>query len=191
MLAGGFAAGVLLTAVAQLALAALLLRDGFSARSKPSAPEEWMARYALRQSVPEVYRAMQNPVVVSAEALAEGRDHFADHCASCHANNGDGHTMYGDGLNPAPPDLRLAATQNKSDGELYSIIQNGVRVTGMPAFGSPGVQDESTWKLVAFIRHLPQLTRAEEEAMKKANPISPTELEEQQEEDDFLKGQKR
>jgi hypothetical protein len=96
--------------------------------------------------------------------------------------------MYGDGLNPPPPDMRLAATQDKSDAELYSIIKNGIRMSGMPAFGEPGDDDLSTWKLVLFVRHLPSLTPEEERLMQKANPISPGELKEQQEEDDFLQG---
>ena len=61
-------------------------------------------------------------------------------------------------------------------------------MTGMPAFGTPGVDDLSTWKLVLFIRHVPSLTYDEEKAMEKANPISPSELQEQKEEDEFLQG---
>jgi hypothetical protein len=96
--------------------------------------------------------------------------------------------MYGDGLNPSPPDLRLESTQSKSDGELYSIIQNGVRMSGMPAFGTSGESDLETWKLVLFVRHLPSLTPEEEQAMQGSNPITPSELREQQEEDQFLQG---
>lgn len=44
------------------------------------------------------------------------------------------------------------------DGELYYTIKNGVRLSGMPAFGEPGDDDLASWKLVAFIRHLPSLT---------------------------------
>jgi mono/diheme cytochrome c family protein len=165
-----------------------LLHRGFSAREKPSSAEAMLAGYALRASSGAEKRDHANPVQPSAAALDEARDHFADHCASCHANNGSGHTMYGNGLNPPPPDMRLAATQGKSDGELYSIIKNGVRMSGMPAFGEPGDNDLSTWKLVLFVRHLPSLTPEEELLMQKANPISPSELKEQQGEDDFLHG---
>jgi mono/diheme cytochrome c family protein len=183
-----FAAGVLGAAIAAGILSASIFAGGFSARSKPGWLEASLARFALGHSVSASEREMRNPIAPSADSLKEARDHFADHCASCHANNGSGHTMYGDGLNPPPPDLRLTATQEKTDGELYSIIQNGVRMSGMPAFGAPGERDESTWKLVAFIRHLPTLTAGEELEMQKANPVSPSELEEQKEEDDFLRG---
>jgi mono/diheme cytochrome c family protein len=183
-----FVLGFLSLALILLLLGADFVAGGFSVRAKPTRAESALARFALSHSVSQADRALRNPVEPSQQSLAEARDHFADHCALCHANNGDDHTMYGDGLNPAPPDLRLAATQSKTDGELYSIIQNGVRMTGMPAFGALGTNDESTWKLVALIRHLPALTPAELLAMEKANPISPSELQERQQEDDFLSG---
>jgi hypothetical protein len=70
---------------------------------------------------------------------------------------------------PKPPDLRLAETQKLSDGELFWTIENGVRFTGMPAFAPPhGSQDD--WKLVLFIRHLPQLTMEERVEMERDNP---------------------
>ena len=166
---------------------AVWMQRGFSVRQKPSVIESALAHFALKASM-SGEAGLANPVSSSPEALAEARAHFADHCSSCHANNGSGHTMYGDGLNPPPPDLRLAATQSKTDGELYAIIKNGVRMTGMPAFGTQGDDDLSTWKLVLFIRHLPSLTPGEERAMEKANPVSPSELEEQKEEDEFLQG---
>jgi hypothetical protein len=58
----------------------------------------------------------------------------------------------------------------------------------MPAFGDPGDTDRDTWKLVTFIRHLPQLTSAEELEMERLNPKSPDETREDQQERDFLNG---
>jgi mono/diheme cytochrome c family protein len=65
--------------------------------------------------------------------------------------------------------LRAAGTQNKSDGELYYTIQNGVRLSGMPAFGEAHTAAQ-TWRLVLFIRHLPQITAEELNEMKALNP---------------------
>jgi mono/diheme cytochrome c family protein len=113
--------------------------------------------------------------------------HFADHCAPCHGNDSSGDTLYGKGLYPKPPDLRLAERQKLSDGELFWIIENGIRFTGMPAFGgSHGSQDD--WKLVLFIRHLPQLTMEERVEMERDNPKGPLEHEKDQEEQEFLGG---
>jgi len=75
-----------------------------------------------------------------------------------------------------------------SDGELYYTIENGIRLTGMPAFGSGGDSDLDSWKLVAFIRHLPSLSQSEQMEMERMNPKSPEELQEEQEEEDFLRG---
>jgi len=95
--------------------------------------------------------------------------HFADHCATCHANDGGGQTFFGKGLYPTPPDLRAAGTQDKSDGALYYTLHNGVRLSGMPAF-SEAHTAEQTWRLVLFIRHLPQITAEELNEMKALNP---------------------
>ena len=97
--------------------------------------------------------------------------------------------MIGKGLYPKPPDLKLQETQKLSDGELFWIIENGVRFTGMPSFSSHGAQDDS-WKLVLFIRHLPQLTAEERMEMEKYNPKGPDDREEETQEDDFLTGGK-
>jgi mono/diheme cytochrome c family protein len=147
----------------------ILVRRGFSALATPSAVEVLAATTARRMALPASYRELRNPITPTPESIRAGMEHFADHCATCHANNGDGHTFFGKGLYPKPPDLRAAATQDKSDGDLYYTIQNGVRLSGMPAFGEVHTP-EKTWRLVLFIRHLPQLTPEELDQMKALNP---------------------
>jgi mono/diheme cytochrome c family protein len=121
--------------------------------------------------------------------LADARAHWADHCAVCHANNGSGDTEMGKHMYPPAPDMRQAETQNLTDGELFYIIQNGIRLSGMPSWGSGKSRDEEdSWKLVRLIRHLPKLTAEEEREMQDMNPKSREELKEEQEERDFLNG---
>jgi mono/diheme cytochrome c family protein len=168
-------------------LAASILHNGLSARATPTSLEAMMARNARHMAIPKDARATQNPAPDTPENLGEARRHFADHCASCHGNDGSGNTLYGRGLYPKPPDLRLQETQKLSDGELFWIIENGVRFTGMPAFYSPGAQMDS-WKLVRFIRHLPQLSVEERIEMESYNPKGPEDRLEEQQEDDFLNG---
>jgi mono/diheme cytochrome c family protein len=116
--------------------------------------------------------------------IAEGMEHYADHCATCHANNGSGDTEIGRGLYPKPPDMRLDATQSLSDGELFYIIENGVRFTGMAAWSTGNEQGgHGTWHLVHFIRELPRLTPEQIEQMKKMNPRSPDEVREELEQE--------
>ena len=169
-------------------LAFSLLHDGVSAKAKPTSLEVVMARKARHMALPGAARALNNPVPASEENLRDARLHFADHCAICHGNDGSCDTMMGSGLYPKPPDLRHAETQNLSDGELFWIIENGVRFTGMPAFSSPHSSPEDSWKLVHFIRHLPQLTAEERLEMERNNPKSPADRLEEQQENDFLNG---
>lgn len=166
----------------------MIIRRGFSARGQPSAMEAMAARAARRLAVPSGAKNMGNPVPLSPEVIRKGMEHFADHCAICHANNGNGDTSIGGNMYPKPPNMRIE-TQKLTDGEIYYTIQNGVRLTGMPAFGEPGRSDDiSTWHLVHFIRHLPRLTPAEEAEMKELNPRSSMDMQEKKDEDEFLRG---
>jgi mono/diheme cytochrome c family protein len=166
-----------------------LLRGGISARNSPGATETAVAKRLRAAAIPREARERRNPVQASAEALKEGMEHFADHCAICHGNDGSGDTEIGRGLYPRAPDMRQAATQNLTDGELYYIIENGVRLTGMPAWGGGGEHDTTdNWRLVLFIRHLPKLTDAELDTMKQLNPKSPDEFKQDEEMRKFLEG---
>lgn len=177
--------------VVGLIAAAVVIHHGFSARMQPSAMEAIIARTMRALAVPAKAKSMTNPLPPSNENIQAGLAHFADHCATCHANNGSGDTDFGKGLYPKPPDMRTGHTQAMSDGAIYYTIQNGIRLTGMPAFGEdPRDDDEGTWQLVHFIRHLPKLSAEEEVQMKKLNPRSPNEMGEEQSEEDFLNGKK-
>ena len=178
-----------LLAVAGLgtALAAHFLHDGLSARATPTHLEAMAARQVRHMVMPQSARQMRNPLTGNIDNLHEARLHFADHCATCHANDGSGETLLGKGMYPKPPDLRLPETQKLSDGELFWIIENGVRFTGMPGFETPGAENDS-WKLVLFIRHLSQLTAEERTEMEKYNPKGPEDRAEEQQEEDFLNG---
>jgi mono/diheme cytochrome c family protein len=192
-----FLAGVLTVIVVALAAGGIFVMGarGFSARESPSALERWMARRARSMAAPGNARNRTNPAENSSEVLAEARAHWADHCAGCHANNGSGDTEMGKRMYPPAPDMRQAETQQMTDGELYFIIQNGIRMTGMPAWGGGGSlaakqhDEQDSWKLVRFIRHLPQLSAEEEHEMRSLNPKTPDDLKEEQEERDFLNGE--
>lgn len=164
------------------------LRYGFSAHDEPSAIEAFMARTVRRWAVPADLRRAKNPLPMTPEVLAEARAHFADHCATCHGNDGKGQAM-GKQMYPKAPDMTRGATQSLSDGELFSIIENGIRLSGMPAFGSGTAESGyGSWTLVHFIRHLPKITPGELEEMQQMNPISRAEMQGQQSEADFLEG---
>jgi len=163
---------------------------GLSSRSEPPALEVRLARSARHLMIPSAARKATNPLPPAPELHARALRHWADHCASCHGNGGKGDTSMGRNLYPRAPDMTLAATQQLSDGELFWIIENGVKLTGMPAWGSPAAEDDAeTWELVHFIRRLPSLTEAEIAAMKKLNPLSRADLEQEMEMERFLAGE--
>jgi mono/diheme cytochrome c family protein len=166
-----------------------VVSHGFSARNEPSSIEAFIARHLRLLAIPKAAKQAKNPVPPDPKAMEDAMAHFADHCAFCHANDGSGKTAIGRGLYPKPPDMREAGTQNLTDGEIYYIIQNGVRFTGMPAFGDAGEEDEDSWKLVQFIRRLPNLTDEELGRMKSMNPKTPAELKREEEIQRFLRGE--
>jgi mono/diheme cytochrome c family protein len=187
----------LLGAVATLAillgagLLALRQASGFSAHEPPSAVEVRLARWTRSAAIPAEAKARANPIPATPEVLAEARAHWADHCASCHANDGSGDALMGRNMYPPAPDMRLPETQRMTDGELFYIIQNGVRLTGMPGWGGSGSahDEEDSWKLVHFIRHLPQLSFEDKKEMEKLNPKGPEDRKEEEEEQKFLRGE--
>ena len=163
--------------------------NGFSARAHPSAIEEYAAQMARELALPRAVRERRNPIANSHDVLAEARAHWADHCAICHGNDGNGDTTMGRQMYPPAPDMRKERTQRMTDGELFYIIENGIRLSGMPAWGTGKETDgQDSWKLVHFIRHLPNLTADEVKAMEKFNPKSRADLEEEKQEEEFLKG---
>lgn len=185
-------AAVLLAAIgAVVAAIALvyLMNTGLSARETPGALETALALRARNLTIGWHAKNITNPTQSTPEALTEGREHFADHCATCHANDGSGNTDFGRGMFPKPPDMRLPRTQQLTDGELFYIIENGIRFTGMPAFGTGNpAAESSTWPLVHFIRHLPQITPEELAEMERMNPAPPAEIERRLQEEQFLQG---
>lgn len=177
----------LLVALASAAALALAIHGGFSTRDEPSSLEALMARAARSLATPSRARKLPSPPVTPA-SVKEARTHWASHCANCHDIDGSGKTAMGRNLYPRPPDMREAPTQRQTDGELYFVIKNGVRLTGMPAWGERGDDDAESWALVAFIRTLPKLTESDLEELRGNLPRTPHELREELEEQEFLRG---
>lgn len=168
-----------------------LIHYGFSAKEQPSLSGKFLADTMRDLAIPRAAREQKNPWGNPAppEVIAAGMAHWADHCATCHANDGSGKTLIGQNLYPKAPDMRLPSTQNLTDGELYYIIVNGVRLTGMPAWGLAGVgKEDENWHLVSFIRHLPSITPAELSEMEELNPKTDADRAEERQEEEFLNG---
>jgi mono/diheme cytochrome c family protein len=138
--------------------------------------EKVMAQNARKIATPADAKSLKNPrQQQSAEMIAEADEHFVEHCGMCHGVDGRGDTTIGTRLYPKVPDMTQADTQQLSDGELYYIIFNGIRLTGMPAWGSED-KPEAIWDLVSLIRRLPKLSpeelkRLQETASESSEPV--------------------
>jgi len=168
-------AAVLIAGAAAGAGVAYIKSTGLRGQPSPGVIETRVARTLRSLAIPADARARSNPLASSTAALAPGLEHFARYCAMCHGNDGSARkSPIGSGLYPKPPDLQADQTQQLTDGELFYLIENGVRFTGMPAFGtgrSTPEGDRQVWELVYFIRHLPRITRDEIEWMNGLNPL--------------------
>src|SRR5579862_5255149 len=155
--------GLLLAALILAGCGWLLVRRGFRATTAPSAWETLVARTMRGLSVPTAERGAKNPFAALPDSMQEGRELFVTQCAACHGIDGSGKTQLGLNLYPRVPDLRASGTQNLSDGEIHYIIENGVQLTGMPAWGSPHQESSgNSWKLVVFIRSLRPRSKEEQ-----------------------------
>jgi mono/diheme cytochrome c family protein len=172
-----------------LALAIATRGWGYSAMVAPSSFETQVAYAARSWLTPPAARATPNPVPLTPEVLSSGMAHWADHCATCHANDGSGQTSIGRSLYPPAPDMRGGRTQQMTDGELFYVIERGIPLTGMPGWGT-GTEEgaHQSWELVRFIRHLPQLTSEDLARMEALNPRSAAQIENERRMQDFLKG---
>ena len=149
--------GLVILACIGAAVTAYMLRThGLVADRAPGRVETAIARRLVVLSVPSALRSQTNPRGADPEAWRAGADHFAEHCAVCHGQDGRGASEIGPRMYPPVPDLAAPAIQGMSDGTLFAIIQNGVSWTGMPAFRSEHTADE-TWQLVSFVRRVPTL----------------------------------
>jgi plastocyanin len=133
----------------------MVVRRGLAADVPPGALETAVARRLVWLSIPAATRAQTNPHATDRDAWKDGADHFAEHCAVCHGSTGRGASGFAAHMYPPVPNLASDDVQRLSDGALFAIIDNGVRWTGMPAFRGDHSADE-IWKLVAFVRHVPQ-----------------------------------
>jgi mono/diheme cytochrome c family protein len=133
-----------------------VLLQGCTAGDHPSQGETSLANAAKDVSIPLEAGKMKNPLPATDEVVSQGQEVFLGSCAQCHGADARGDTNVGRNMNPPAMDLTSAHVQHWTDAELFWIIQNGVRLTGMPAWKS-SLPENDTWKLVHFIHKLPQL----------------------------------
>lgn len=163
-----------------LVLGAALLAFGFIyfgiydvAAARPHAsPTHWMLRTLTARSVAaraDRVREDEIPDLSDTILVRRGSEHFRDTCVVCHGAPGVERSEMAEGLNPEPPALHEELPW--TDRELFWIVENGMKFTGMPAFG-PTHSEEDLWSMVAFMRRLPEISPEEYAAMTEAPGVS-------------------
>jgi mono/diheme cytochrome c family protein len=125
---------------------------------------KWLFATARDQSIQTHSHSMTSPPLEQEDLVREGLKSYHSMCIVCHSAPGKEASVIRRGLNPKPPKLEKAQTQQRSDAELFWIIQHGIKMTGMPAFG-PTHDEPTLWELVAFLRKLPNLSAEDYQAM--------------------------
>src|SRR6516162_11801444 len=132
---------------------------GCTAHKQPSKVETTLANMAKDVVIPIEAEANKNPLPDTDEVLKKGQQMFLQSCALCHGTDGHGRTDLGRNMYPPAMDMTSPHVQHWSDAELLWIIQNGVRLTGMPSWQS-SLSEADGWKLARFIHSLPRLDAA-------------------------------
>ena len=134
-------------------------------------PPDLVDRIAMTAKFEAVRRGgngLQVTLPTDAASLAEGREHYVENCLPCHGAPGVKPAEFAQGMNPTPPDID-GALQNYTDAQLFWVIKNGIRATGMPAF-AVNHKDEEIAAIAAFVRRTPRLTPEERKELAAAAP---------------------
>lgn len=128
-----------------------------AATGKDPAVVEWFLHSSYERAVEKNAAVVSVPAnLASSDNILKGAKNFAAMCAGCHTAPGSNATATSKGLNPPPPSASELAVE-RSAAERFWVIKNGVKMTGMPAFGPAHDNESDLWALVAFTEKLPTL----------------------------------
>jgi mono/diheme cytochrome c family protein len=143
-----------LFALSAVAAIVAISRFELGARQEPSHFENVLATRATHFFIRRSSRVGVPPPPENLQAsIEEGDKLFGTECAACHGDDGHKLTDAGRWMYPRAADLTSPDVQQYSDPELFWIVKNGIRLSGMPAFGEVE-SDEHIWNLIQFIRTL-------------------------------------
>lgn len=157
----GFIAGVIASLLVAIIGAYLLLQSGLipaNADGKPGGLELWAAGTSLNATLRNQAPKQANPVALTSANLIEGISLYGQHCAICHgtAAGASSASPVAKGLYPAPPQLAEEGVEDDPEGVSYWKIRHGIRLSGMPAWGS-SLTDKQIWTLALFLKHMDKL----------------------------------
>jgi len=116
----------------------------------------WLLEEARDRSISAHSKGIAAPALKEENLIGNGLGHYHATCRKCHGAPGYPPDEFAEGLYPSPPHLTSKEIQEFSDAELYWIVKNGIKMTGMPGFGVTHEENE-LWGIVAFLRRLATL----------------------------------
>lgn len=138
----------------------VLLLVACSAHKQPTRVETVLANVAKDVLIPIEAENLKNPLPASPDIIRQGQQVFTQNCALCHGVDGHAATDLGRAMYPPAMDMTSPHVQHWTDAELFWIIQNGVRMTGMPSWKSV-LSEKDTWALCSYIHDLTKVHMAE------------------------------
>jgi len=134
-----------------------------AATNPHSALTDWVLSTASDNSIHYQAKNIKAPALNDTVMINDGFAHYREMCMGCHLAPGIKSSEIRQGLMPQPPKLQEAATEWTA-AELFWVIKNGIKMTGMPAWG-PSHSDKKIWDIVAFVKQLPTMTTAQYKVM--------------------------
>lgn len=157
----GFVLGIIVGLVVLAGGAYAFLKLGLfdvSAIPNPGAVERHVAHLSLDASVEKRAPKTPNPVQMTDAVLIDAAGEYEEHCSMCHGSRSKGAMDFGANLSPRAPNL-LRRADHDPDGEVYWIIENGIRMTGMPAWKEHFKPDE-IWGMVHLLKNVNNVSPA-------------------------------
>ncbi len=158
---------VSLTLIAFLVLSLIFIYSGWynvSAMNEESGMMKWVLNTTRDKSIESRTENISVPDLTDLSMIKEGFEHYNEMCVGCHGAPGEEETELSKGLNPSAPYL-VEVAKEINPKELFWITKNGIKMTGMPAWGTTH-SDEKIWAIVAFMKKLPDLTPEDYQSMK-------------------------
>lgn len=178
---------VLVSSLVVIAIGIIFVYSGIYdvAASQPDgAVTRWVVTTTRDRSIERRTSGIAVPVLNDPSLVEEGFEHYREMCTGCHLAPGTESSEMRTGLNPQPPVL-AKLVPHSSPARLFRVIKNGVKMTGMPAWGTTH-SDQMIWAIVAFLERLPTMTPAEYQALDKAHPPEPDPEEQSSQDHAFL-----
>lgn len=158
---------VIITIASLIVLGTIIIFTGISdvsAAKRDSALTRWVFSTARDNSIEHHAKGIEVPPLGDSAQVVMGFEHYEEMCVTCHGAPGVDRSEIGKGLNPHGPNL-AKSIGDLSDAELFWITKNGIKMTGMPAFGKTH-SDDKLWAITAFVKKLPAMTPEQYQAYK-------------------------